>query len=91
MDLEPVAVSVVVTHIARGSGHVDRQRPGVLHGGIVPQLEPDIVTGNDLGDLCLAGVGHGARVAAEVIAGLEELLGGHDAVAVLSHVLPVVG
>ena len=91
MDLEPVAVSVVVAHVARGPGHVDCQGPGVLHGGIVPQLEPDVVAGHDLGHLCAAGVGHGARVAAEVVAGPEELLGGHDAVAVLAHVLPVVG
>lgn len=63
----------------------------MLHGGVVPELETDLIAGHDLGDLGAAGVGKGARVAAEVVAGSQELLGRHDAVAVLADVLPVTG
>ena len=91
MDFKPVAITAVLTHIARGFGHVDGQRSGVLHRGIVPQLEAESVAGHDLCDLCAAGVGERARVAAEVVAGRDELLGRHDAVAVLTNVLKIVG
>ena len=91
MHLEPVPVAPVLTNIAGGPGHVDGERTGVLHSSIVPQLEADLVAGRHLHDLRLLGVGKGPRIAAEVVARRQELLGRHDAVAVLAHVLPVVG
>jgi hypothetical protein len=89
VDLEPVPVAIVLADVARRPRHVDGQRARVLHGGVVPQLEAERVAGHDLLHLGAAGVGHGARVAPEVVAGLEELLGRHDAVAVLADVLKV--
>lgn len=90
VDLEPVPVAAILTNVAGRLGHVDRQRAGVLHRSVVPQLEADGIARVDPSDLGAARVREGARVAAEVVAGLEELLGGHDAVAVLADVLPVV-
>lgn len=89
VHLEPVAVAPVVADVAGGSGHVDRQGAGMLHGRVVPELESDGVAGHDFGDLGLGRVGEGARVAAEVVARRQELLGGHDSVAVLADVLEV--
>lgn len=92
VDFEPVALATVLAHIAGRLGHVDGQGPGVLHGGVVPQLGADGVAGHDLGHLGLGRVVERPRVAPEVVAGrVQELLGRHDTVAVLADVLEVVG
>lgn len=91
LNLEPIAVASVLAHVTRSPGHVDGGRSGVENLAAVPQAEPDAVAWVDLVDFGPARVGEGSRVAAEVVAGLEELLGGHDEVAVLADVLPVVG
>jgi hypothetical protein len=91
VDFEPVAIAFILTHITRSLCHVNGQRAWVLHGGVVPQLESERVARIQLCDFGLACVGEGARVAAEVVAGLQELLGWHDAVTVLANVIEVSG
>jgi hypothetical protein len=41
VNLEPVPIALVLRDITGRPGHVDGQRPGVLHGGVVPQLEAE--------------------------------------------------
>ena len=66
-------------------------RSWMLHGGIVPQLEANLVSWVDLVDFGSGSVVESARVAPEVIAWLEKLLGWHDAIAVFTNVLPIIG
>jgi hypothetical protein len=62
----------------------------VLHGSIVPQLETNLVSWVNLVDFGSSSVVESARVTSEVIAWLEKLLGWHDAIAVLTNVLPII-
>jgi hypothetical protein len=59
----------------------------MLHCGIVLQLKAKSVAGIQYSNLGRARFVEAAQVAAEVVTGLQELLGGHDAVAVFADVL----
>lgn len=61
----------------------------MFHGSVVPQFEAEGVACSQLSHLCLSCIGEESAVASKVVARGEELLGGHDAVAVFADVLEV--
>ena len=64
VDLEPVTGTVVGDDIVIGSTrHVGEAGTGVLHLCANAELDAQLLTGSDLQDLSLAGVGEGALVA----------------------------
>lgn len=65
--LEPIPRSVVGLDIAGCLGHVDLQRPRVLHRSTIGELKTDLCTRSDGIDLCLGRRVHGTFVAAEVV------------------------
>jgi hypothetical protein len=91
VHLEPITITLVVADVAGSLRHVDGHGAGMQDLAIVPQLEADALAGVNGPDLCARSVGKGARVAAEVSARIEEVLGRLNVIVVLTDVLPVIG
>lgn len=71
-DLEPLSVTLVRVRSSRSLGHVDKSRPGMLHGSTNGEFHGQLGPSLDLGGSSLAGEGECAFVAAEI-----ELVGSH--------------
>lgn len=88
-DLEPLAITVIVTDVAWSLGHVDSDGARVKDVAIVPELERDLISRIDTSNTGAAGAGGGTAVAGKLVDGVEELLSRLNVVAVLANDSPV--